>query len=278
MQATEDWRSGDSASGPSRPRYRRLAIQALVSPTSVVVLDVLSEHCSEPRLGQHDHVVQAFSADAANDTLDVSVLPRRLRRSLESADPQARDGCVEQYAVGSIPVSEKETRAVGVFGERRPDLPSKPQSRGIRRHAEVQDRSAIMGKDHENEQPPKGQGRDREHVASSDLMRVVPQEGVPPLASAAWASADHVLGHGGFRDFVAQEPQFELDARCAPQVVLLRQAPNEEDDVQRRPRIELRRHPVLRGSDASGAFPGSTTMASIRRYLAWPLSSIPKLA
>jgi len=67
-----------------RPRLYRLnragdrgvLVQRQVSPRTLVVIEVGSKDSAKAGLIQNDHVIQALASDRADQSLDVSILPR----------------------------------------------------------------------------------------------------------------------------------------------------------------------------------------------------------
>ena len=79
MQSTEDRLGVDQpkARHLDRSRLRAILVESQVSPTTVVVAQVLLEHSLEMPLIENDHMVQAFSPNRPDHPLDIRVLPGR---------------------------------------------------------------------------------------------------------------------------------------------------------------------------------------------------------
>ena len=90
-----------------RPRVDQGAIEALVVPLSVVVLDVLSNRVAEVPFAQDHHATEALVLDRAHEALGVGVEVRASARQghdLDSAVPKKfLEGCGEER----IPVEDQ---------------------------------------------------------------------------------------------------------------------------------------------------------------------------
>ncbi len=75
----------------------------------VIICKIQSQYSLKVNLAQHDHVVQAFAADGANDSLSVRVLPRRSRRSGDFVDSHALDAVLEIVAVDAVAIAKEKT-------------------------------------------------------------------------------------------------------------------------------------------------------------------------
>jgi len=83
-----------------------------------------------------------------------------------------------------------------------------------------------MTQNNKTEPYPKGERGNRKEVDDGRLFHVVLQEGSPRLR---WRlpGFDHVLGHSGFSDIIAQQMKFSLNARWASGGVFLGYLPDE---------------------------------------------------
>src|SRR5262249_32624264 len=74
---------------------------------------------------EHDHVVETFPADRADQPLDVRVLPRRSGRDRPVPNAYGAQTLHEERAIRSVPVPNKVTRCT-VPRERLGDLARNP--------------------------------------------------------------------------------------------------------------------------------------------------------
>src|SRR5262245_6790229 len=96
--------------------------------------------------------------------------------------------------------------------------------------------TSTMANDQEGKQALKGQGRNQAKVDRRDRIGMVAQECPPRLR---WRSSvfDHVLGDGRLCDLEAKLEELAVDARGAPQRVLLAHLPDKiaQFTIDRRP-------------------------------------------
>ena len=69
------------------PVIGRVFLEGKVGSAPVIILDVGREHAPEMPLVQDDHVIEALSADRADHTLDIWILPGTRRADTTSARP-----------------------------------------------------------------------------------------------------------------------------------------------------------------------------------------------
>jgi len=80
MEPTEDWYCSDAAELLRAPKIGHILFQWEMRDL-VVIRRVILEHATQLRSVEHDQVVESFAPNRADEALDVSVLPRRARRS-----------------------------------------------------------------------------------------------------------------------------------------------------------------------------------------------------
>ena len=69
----------DHATGPSglnRPRLRAIHLERKMRPALVIVREVCCQDTTQVLFAQHDHVIQAVSTNAADQSLAKCILPR----------------------------------------------------------------------------------------------------------------------------------------------------------------------------------------------------------
>ncbi len=173
---------------------------------------------------KNNAMIQALSAYAADDSLTKRILPRRPRRNLHFLDAQVFHTAMEGFPVNAVPVVNQETRRL-VIGKCLAELAGNPLRGWVLRDVEVDHTAALMTKNHQAVQDLKRRRRHGEKVQRRDLANVVVQEGTPILR---WRlrRALQVLRHRRFRHVMAEQVQFGLNARCAPQWILAAHAAN----------------------------------------------------
>jgi len=116
----------------------RVSVQREVATIIVVVPKVLGEQSAEMVLAEDDHVVEAFTADGADQPLDVRILPGRSGRGEDLLDAHPFDPAPEVLAVDRVSVAKEESRCF-VVGKRLDDLLGRPRRRRVLRDVEVDD-------------------------------------------------------------------------------------------------------------------------------------------
>ena len=81
---------------------------------AVIVVGISPEHAAQMRLAENEQMVQTFSSDRSDQSLDVSVLPRRPRGYGAIPDAHCPDPSLEYLSVDAVAVSDE------VFGRRVP--------------------------------------------------------------------------------------------------------------------------------------------------------------
>ena len=85
---------------------------------------------------------------------------------------------------------------------------------------EVRDATALMSKDHQDEQEAARRGRNHEEICGHHLSEVIRQERAPCLGRRL-SIADQVFRDPGLTDVNPEFQQFAVDPRSAPQRVRL---------------------------------------------------------
>jgi hypothetical protein len=114
----------------------------------MVITKVTFQNSTQMPLVDHDHVVQAFSANTSDNPFRIAVLPRTPGGYRNLSDTQSIDSCREIMAVDPITISYQVARH-GVVGKCLHDLLRCPSSGRVFRDIEMQNTSTVMGKDDE---------------------------------------------------------------------------------------------------------------------------------
>ena len=75
VKATEDRLPFDGAAVLNRAMEWGILVQGTMSPRFIIIGGICAQDPAQVRFTECDHVVQAFPADRANESLNVSVLP-----------------------------------------------------------------------------------------------------------------------------------------------------------------------------------------------------------
>jgi hypothetical protein len=76
VQSAEDWLTSDLAEAPDRPMARRILAQGQMRSQFVVIDGVGGKDSPQVAPAEDDDVIEAFSADRADQSLRMPVLPR----------------------------------------------------------------------------------------------------------------------------------------------------------------------------------------------------------
>ena len=166
------------------------------------------EDLAKLRFAQDHDMMQAFSSDRADEPFDMTILPRRPRRSWSIPNAHGSKSSCYGMAIRGVSVPNDVLGCL-IPGEGLGDLAGDPFSRRI------------------------GGDIDPNQLASlNNVGRVIAEESFPALRW--WAmSPNHVLSHGRLGDLDAEHKQLAVDARCTPQRVLSTDAPNKAPDIGR---------------------------------------------
>src|SRR5215813_9413854 len=122
-------------------------------PRSMVTTKVTFQNLTQVPLVDHDHMVQAFSANTSDNPFRVAVLPRTPWCNENFFDTHSFDSRCEGIAVDSVAVPNHKPGSA-VFRKCFDDLLCGPNRRGMLRDIEMQDTSTIMRKNNKDVQHP----------------------------------------------------------------------------------------------------------------------------
>ena len=76
MEPAENWPCGELAESLDRAMGRRIFIQGQLRSEFIVIAGVVSEDSTQIGVAEDDDVIEAFTADRADQSLRMPVLPR----------------------------------------------------------------------------------------------------------------------------------------------------------------------------------------------------------
>src|SRR5262249_11905539 len=79
MKTAEDWAGCNSADALNCPMERRVFVERAMNSRHIIISSILPKDPTEVPLPEHDHVVETFPSDRADQSLRVRILPRRAR-------------------------------------------------------------------------------------------------------------------------------------------------------------------------------------------------------
>jgi hypothetical protein len=132
-------------------------------PASVVILKVRRQHTAQVTLTEDHDVIETFTADRADDALNVDVLLRRLRCCDDLLDRHRVDTIAEGLTIRRIAVSQQKARC-GVPGKGLGDLARQPDLCRVLGDIEVDDVSSLMAEDEQGIEKLKRCRYDDKHV------------------------------------------------------------------------------------------------------------------
>src|SRR6516164_5729256 len=130
------------------------------------------QNLTQVPLVDHDHMVQAFSANTSDHPFRIAVLPRTPGRYRNFLDTQSIYSCCEIMTVDPVTISHQVARH-GVVGKRFHHLLCRPFRRGMICDVEVDNASSVMRQNHEEIQHAELYGRNREEVDRDHLANMI---------------------------------------------------------------------------------------------------------
>ena len=194
----------------------------------MIIVEVVRESAAQMGLVEHDHVVQTFPADGADQAFDKRILPRGARRNELLFQSQPQGPPHKFQTVNAIAIAEQIAGWLSV-GESLGQLLRRPSGRRRIGDIEMQNFAARMGEHEEDIEDAEGGGRNDQEIHGHQILGVVVEEGLPGLVAAAGLRT--ILADGGIRDFDSKFGQFGLDAFAAPGGVAGPHLPNEVDEL-----------------------------------------------
>ena len=165
----------------------------------IVVAGVARKDPAQMALAEDDDVIEAFPADRADQSLRMTVLPRRPRRRRVIAYAHRRKTLRDRLAVASVTVPDHVVWCL-FPRERFCDLPGDPVRRRMCRYAQGDQPPPLVPEDDQNEEQAKADRRHYHEVHGADASHMVVQKGLPGLRAPS-PTPRHVLGDRRLGDF-----------------------------------------------------------------------------
>src|SRR6266516_8147069 len=125
MKAAKDRLRCDDAEALNRPMEWGILVQRAMDARFIIISGILAQDPAQVRLPEHNHVVETFPSDRADQSLHVRVLPRRSGRDRLVSNAHGAQTLHEERAIRSIPVPNKVMRCT-ITRERLGDLARNP--------------------------------------------------------------------------------------------------------------------------------------------------------
>ena len=145
-----------------------------------IISDVSFQRPSQMPFSEHDHMIQALSANAADEAFRERILPRTPCRREYLYYSHSLNSSSKLATVYSITVSDEISRR-RIIWKRFDDLLRRPFCGGMVRHVEMQHAPTLMRQNHEDKQHSQLQCRNSEEVDRDQLTDMVGQKRLPRL-------------------------------------------------------------------------------------------------
>lgn len=139
---------------------------------------------------EHDHLIQTFTADGANHTLRIRILPWRPRCGDDFLNADVSDALAELVAVDAVAVTNQEPWRF-IIRRRFDDLLACPARRWMGGDIEVNDATPVMSKHDKAVQQAESHSRHHEELNCSYLWYMILKERAPRLRWR-FSMTDHV--------------------------------------------------------------------------------------
>src|SRR5215471_5213141 len=165
-------------------------------------------------LVDHDHMVQAFSANTSDYPFGITVLPWTSRRYRNLSDTQSIHSCTKIKTIDPIPITQQIARCC-IERKGFQDLLRRPSSGRVFCDIKVQNTAAVMRENEENIQHTQLNRRNREEIDRNHLANVISKKRHPSLR---WLSRllGHKPRHRPFRNLKSELLQFPMNPWCSP--------------------------------------------------------------
>jgi hypothetical protein len=196
------------------PSVGGICVEREVSARPVIVREVAGQDAAQVRFTKAEDMIQTLARDRADEPLREGVLPRTVGRRQDCTDPHALHSLPARGTVDAVVIVEEIGRH-GVVREGVDDLLGGPGSGGMPGDVEVEDASAMVGEDHQDEQDAQVSGGNGEEVDRDEVPDMVGEECLPGLRGG-YAPLRHQPGDGALGHVDAELQELTMDSRGAP--------------------------------------------------------------
>src|SRR5262245_14729758 len=166
---------------------------------SMIISKVTFQDATQMIFAEHNHIIETFSPDRADEPLHIWTLPRTVWCSDHFLNLHPLYPPTELLAIYLVAIPEQVTRN-RVFRKGLDHLLRGPGCGRISSHIEVNNAPAIVRQYHQHEEHAKCGGRNGEKVDRHYLFDMVIKEGAPGLRRRLPAFG-HQTRDGSFRNF-----------------------------------------------------------------------------
>src|ERR1700682_3014437 len=223
---------------------RGVLVQRSMGPRHIIIGGISAWGPAQVRFAKHDHVVETFAADRADEPLDVSILPGRSGGDPMVPNAHCTDPLQEDRTIRGVSIPNEISRRV-VPRERLGDLARDPLRGWVCRHAKRYPKSSSVAYNDKTIQNLECDRRQDKEVDRRDAVGVIAEKRPPALRRwprvAAHVPSDRRLG-----DLEAELEQLTMNTRRAPKCVRTAHLANERAQLSR----DLRSTHTVAGSPA----------------------------
>src|SRR2546427_8860285 len=169
---------------------------------------------------ENDYVIDAFAADASDDSLRIRILPRASWSRPHFPNTHSLNSGLEVFPIDSISITNQIARCL-MIRKCSDDLLCRPSRLRMFGHIKVNDSASFMRQHNEYKKHAQSSRRYREEVDRHEIAGVIIEEGSPRLGRRG-APFWHESGNGTFRNLDAQLLQFPHEFSARPSLHWLR--------------------------------------------------------
>src|SRR5215471_1928124 len=177
-----------------------------MGPGIVVVAEIFLQNSSKMLFGKHNHVVETLTADTADHSFRVRILPGRVGSGDHFFDPHSGYPPLKIVSVDRISVSEQEAWG-GVFRKRFDHLLSRPSGSRMRSNVEMHDLTPLVQEDDKTVKITKRRSGDGKEIDTDDLPSMIGKESLPSLGGRLRRLIT-VFGDGRFSHLEPEKVEF----------------------------------------------------------------------
>src|SRR3982074_2967167 len=223
---------------------RGVLVQRSMGPRNIIMGGIPAKDPAQVRFAKHDHVVETFTADRADQSLNVSILPGRSGCDRMAPNAHCSDPLQEDWTIRGVSIPNEISRRV-VPRERLGDLAREPLRGWVCRHAKRHPKSSSVAHNDKTIQNLECNRRQDKEIDCRGAVAVIVWKRPPALRRwprvAAHVPSDRRLG-----DLEAELEQLTTNTRRAPKCVRTAHLATERAQLSR----DLRSANTVPGSPA----------------------------
>src|SRR2546426_4935508 len=163
---------------------------------------------------ENDYVIEAFAADASDDSLRIRILPRASWSRPHFPNTHSLNSVLEVFPIDSISIMNQIARCL-IIRKCSDDLLCRPSRLRMFGHIKVNDSASFMRQHNEYKKHAQSSSRYREEVDRHEIADVIVEEGSPRLGRCR-AGFRYQTGNRTFRNFDSEFKQFPMNSWCSP--------------------------------------------------------------